>query len=262
MGIENVRVVLVEPLYSGNVGSVCRAMANAGLEELTLVNPPVLDLGEARQMACHALHVLEGRRECATLADALADCTLVIGTSAREGLYRQHARSPREWAPIILEAAGQGPVALVFGREDKGLSNDELALCNRIIQIPTAPRCPSLNLSQAVLICCYELFVLSGEYQPPEEKSAPATSVLRERMFGIWRELLLEIGFMKADKADHMMLGIRRLMGRGAQTEDDVRILMGIARQAAWAAKHLHEQSPGVTPEDIGLRFSPHTDRL
>lgn len=238
MKLENIRIILVEPLYGGNVGSVCRAMANSGLKALTLVNPKPLDMGEARMMACHAKHVLDGRRECATLAEAVADCTLVIGTSAREGLYRQHARTPREWAPIILDAAAQGPVALVFGREDKGLSNDELALCNRIIQIPSDPDCPSLNLSQAVLICCYEIFVLADVYQPPEEKSIPATSELRERMFAIWRELLLKIGFMEPDKADHMMQGIRRLMGRGAVTEDDVRILMGIARQTDWAVDH------------------------
>ncbi len=238
MELDAIRVVLVEPLYSGNIGSVCRAMANSGLRHLVLVNPPVLDMGEARQMACHALHVLEGRRECPTLAEAVADCVLTVGTSARDGLYRQHARTPREWAPVIMDAATQGPVALVFGREDKGLSNDELAICNRIIQIPTSADCPSLNLSQAVLICCYELFVLAGIYQPPEEKSPLATSELRERMFEIWRELLLDTGFMKEEKADHMMLGIRRLMGRGAQTEDDVRILMGIARQCAWAMKN------------------------
>jgi tRNA/rRNA methyltransferase len=218
-------------------------MANNGLSALTLVNPKPLDLGEARKMACHAHHVLEARQECATLAEAIADCALVVGTSAREGLYRQHAKSPREWAPTILDTAKTSPVALVFGREDKGLSNDELALCNHIIQIPTDPDCSSLNLSQAVLICCYEIFVLSGIYEPPIEKSELATSELRERMFDIWRELLLTIGFMEPDKADHMMQGIRRLMGRGAQTEDDVRILMGIARQTEWAVEHLREKT-------------------
>ncbi len=244
MGLENIRVVLVEPLYGGNVGSVCRAMANAGIRALTLVNPNPMDLDEARMMACHAGPVLDGRRECATLAEAVADCTLVMGTSAREGLYRQHARTPREWAPVVLDAAEQGPVALVFGREDKGLSNEELALCNRIIRIPSDPACPSLNLSQAVLICCYELYVLAAVYEPPQEKSVPATSELRERMFAIWRELLLKIDFMEPDMADHMMQGIRRLMGRGAQTEDDVRILMGIARQAEWAVEHPRSHRP------------------
>ena len=242
MGLVNIRVVLVEPLYSGNVGSVCRAMGNNGLSALTLVNPRPIDFGEARKMACHAKHILEGRQECETLAEAIADCSLVVGTSAREGLYRQHAKSPRDWAPVILDAAQQRPVALVFGREDKGLSNDELALCNRIVQIPTDPDCSSLNLSQAVLICAYEIFLLAGIYEPPIEKSEPATSQLRERMFDIWRELLLKIGFMEADKAEHMMQGIRRLMGRGAQTEDDVRILMGIARQTEWAVEHLREK--------------------
>ena len=171
MELGNIRIILVEPLYGGNVGSVCRAMANSGIKALTLVNPKPLDMGEARMMACHAGHVLEGRCECATLAEAVADCTLVIGTSVREGLYRQHARPPREWAPVILDAAAQGPVALVFGREDKGLSNDELALCNRIIQIPTASDCPSLNLSQAVLIC------LPRAFSAASSSARPLTSV-------------------------------------------------------------------------------------
>lgn len=239
---DNIRIVLVEPLYGGNVGSVCRAMANNGLRHLILVNPPHLDQDEARRMACHAKPVLEGSRYCATLDEALSDCVFSVGTSAREGLYRQHARPPREWAPTLLEQAACGPVALVFGREDKGLSNEELALCQHIIQIPSDANCPSLNLSQAVLICCYELFLLAGDYEPPVEKSDLANHALRERMFALWRELLLDVGFMKDDKADHMMQGIRRLMNRGAQTEDDVHILMGMARQCAWAVRHREDR--------------------
>ncbi len=165
-----------------------------------------------------------------------------MGTSARTGLYRQHARTPREWAPVVLEDTERGRVALVFGREDKGLTNDELALCSRIIQIPTTDTYTSLNLAQAVMVCCYEIFAATDTYEPPEEKSALAPNELRERMFGIWRDLLLEIGFMESNKADHMMQGFRRVMGRGAQTEDDVRIMMGVARQSEWAIANLHKQ--------------------
>ncbi len=245
MGLENVRVVLVGPLYGGNVGSVSRAMANMGLQDLVLADAGELDWEEARMMACHARHVLDGRRTFATLADAVADCSLVIGTSARAGLYRQHARPPREMAREALSFSEAGKVALVFGREDNGLSNDELALCSRIVQIPTHAQTPSLNLSQAVLICCYELFLCGGDYEPPVEKSDWAVSESRERMFGIWRDLLLEIGFMKADKADHMMQGIRRVMGRGALTDDDVQIMMGVARQMQWAARTAKRHSAG-----------------
>lgn len=234
--LDNIRVVLVSPLYGGNVGSVCRAMANMGITDLALAAPRELDMFEAKKMACHALPVLDSRREFSTLAEAVADCGLVMGTSAREGLYRQHARSPREWAGRALEAAAGAKVALVFGPEDNGLSNEDLALCTQVMKIPTHAACSSLNLSQAVLICCYELFLLGGEYEPPVEKSVEAPSRLREQMFEIWRETLLQIGFMEDEKADHMMLGLRRILSRGSLTEDDVRIMLGIARQMQWAA--------------------------
>lgn len=248
MGLENIRIVLVSPLYGGNVGAVCRAMANMGLSDLVLAAPRPLDLQEARMMACHADGLLDARREVATLPDAVADCGLVMGTSARGGLYRQHARPPRAWAPRALEAAESGRVALVFGPEDKGLANEDLAVCTQIIQIPTTEAYSSLNLAQAVLICAYELFVAAGAYEPPREKSPEAPGALRERMFGLWRDTLLEIGFMNEEKAEHMMLGLRRILGRGTLTTDDVRILMGIARQSVWAARAGGRAAP--TPTD------------
>ena len=237
MLLENIRIVLVGPLYGGNIGSVCRAMTNMGLSDLAVAAPRPVDMGEARMMACHASHLLDARREYPDLASAVADCSLVMGATARLGLYRQHARTPREWVGRALEEAAASKVALVFGREDNGLSNDELALCTQIIQIPTTTEFSSLNVSQAVMVCCYELFVASQTYEPPVEKSPLATSDLRERMFELWRETLLEIGFMKDDKADHMMLGLRRVLSRGPLSVDDVRIMMGISRQALWAAR-------------------------
>ncbi|MFU8780188.1 MAG: RNA methyltransferase [Kiritimatiellia bacterium] len=239
MGLEQVRIVLVGPLYGGNVGAVCRAMANMGLADLRVVTPsPELDLQEARMMACHAGHVLDGRQIHDDLAAAIADCVLVVGTSGLAGLYRQHARTARGVAPELLSFSENGPVAYVFGREDNGLTTEELALCHRIVQIPSHAETPSLNLGQAVLLCCYELFMVGGDYAPPVEKSPPAESALRERMFSIWYDLLLDIGFMKEDKATHMMQGIRRVMGRGALTKDDVQIMMGVARQMRWAAQN------------------------
>ena len=119
MNLENVRIVLVGPLYGGNVGSVCRAMSNTGLKELAIADPRPLNMLEARMMSCHAEPLLRARQTFDTLAEAVADCGLVIGTSARRGLYRQHAKSPRDWAPTILEASAHSKVGLVFGREDK-----------------------------------------------------------------------------------------------------------------------------------------------
>lgn len=238
MSLDNIRIVLASPLYGGNVGSVCRAMANMGLSDLAVVAPRNLNLDEARMMACHATEILDHRTEFASLAEAVADCGLVMVTTAREGLYRQHAKTPREWAGKALDAVQTGKVALVFGREDNGLSNEELELATQIIQIPTTPEYPSLNLAQAVMVCCYELFVANGTYEPPVEKTPEAPSELRERMFAMWDDTLMKIGFMKDDKEDHMMLGLRRILSRGPLSVDDVRILMGIARQTLWASGH------------------------
>lgn len=233
---DRIRVVLVSPLYGGNVGSVCRAMANMGLRELVLAAPRELDMAEARKMACNAQDILEARREAPGLEEAVADCAVVVGTSARLGLYRAHSGTPRELAPQVLEAARDRRVALVFGPEDNGLENEDLAICTHVLQIPTDAARSSLNLSQAVLICLYEIFVAGGTFEPSEEKAPVATVDLRERMFEMWREMLMDIGFMKDDMADHMMMGIRRIFSRGARTTDDVRILMGVARQAGYAA--------------------------
>ena len=244
MPLSNIRVVLVNPLYGGNVGSVCRVMANTGLSDLVLVAPPALNMAEARLMACAASDILEGRRECPTFTDAVADCGIVAGSTARLGLYRSHSQTPREIAPRLLEAAANARVALVFGPENNGLSNDDLALCTHIIQIPSHPEYSSLNLSHAVLVCAYELFVAANVFEPSEEKSPEAPSVMRERMFAVWREAMLEIGFMKEDKAMHMMFGLRRILARGLLTKDDVRIMIGIARQMLWKARHAHGEAP------------------
>ena len=231
MILDNIRIVLVNPIYSGNVGSVCRAMANMGFSDLALVAPQPLNMNEARMMACHATHILRNRREYPSLESAVAGCSAVLGATARKGLYRQHAKTPREWAVRALDAARNGKAALVFGREDDGLTNEELSICTQIIQIPTTKKYPSLNVAQAVMICCYEIFIASGFYEPPKEKTGEAPSELRERMFSMWRDMLLNIEFMDDEKADHMMYGLRRIFARGALTEDDVSILMGIARQ-------------------------------
>lgn len=235
--MNNIRVVLVRPIYGGNVGSVCRAMANMGLSDLALVGAaPSIDIPEARKMACWAGAILENRKIFTNLADAVADCAVVMGATVRLGLYRQHSKTPREWSARILAVAQTGKVALVFGPEDNGLSNEELELCTNLIQIPSSDQYRSLNLSQAVMICAYELFAASSLFAPVPEKSPEAASAMKERMFEMWEQALLEIGFMEDDKAQHMMLGVRRIFARGRLTEDDVRILMGIARQTRWCA--------------------------
>ncbi|MBU0676748.1 MAG: RNA methyltransferase [Verrucomicrobia bacterium] len=237
MQLDHIKVVLVSPLYGGNVGSVCRAMENMGLSDLAIAAPrDDVDWDEAVRLAYRADGTLAQRREFATTADAVADCSIVAGTTARKGFYRSHAKTPREWAPFLVQKAQSNKVAILFGPEDKGLCNEDLALCTQIIEIPSTDNYPSLNLSHAVMVCAYELFLASGQFEASTEVSTEADSEFRELMFEKWRQALLDIGFMKEDKAPHMMMGLRRILSRGSLTENDVKILIGIAQQAQWCA--------------------------
>lgn len=242
--LDNIRIILVNPIYGGNIGSVCRAMMNMGLSQLALVNPRPYTLDDALKMACHASAIYENRKEYATTAEAVADCALVAGTSNRGGLYRDHSKSPREWAPRLLDVAATQPVAILFGSEDNGLSLDDLALCTQFIRIPSSPAYKSLNLAMSVMICVYELFTAAGTYEAPYERSEECPSAMREAMFAKWRDALLGIGFMTTDTADHMMLGIRRILSRGTLTVKDVQILLGMAAQTQWAASQLPPKPP------------------
>ncbi len=234
--LEGVRLVLLSPLYGGNVGSVCRAMANMGLSDLVIAAPRELDMDEAARMSCSAKPILQSIRYVDSIAEAVADCGVVVGTTARLGLYRQHAQTPRELAPRIVNALDSGKVAIIFGPEDNGLQNEDLECCTDLLRIPTTDSYSSLNISQAVLLCCYELYVCKGAYTHIGEKSEEALGASRKRLFEMWEKMLLDIGFMDEEKSQHMMLGVRRIFSRGSLSEDDVAILMGVARQAIWSA--------------------------
>ncbi|MCC5845721.1 MAG: hypothetical protein JJU05_15845 [Verrucomicrobia bacterium] len=246
--LDHIRIVCVNTLYGGNIGSICRAMKNCGLNHLTLVNPdPDLDQIELRKMALKALPVYQNRTETATLDEAVADCGAVAVTSGIDGFHREQARTPRDWAPELLGIAATGsPVALVFGAEDKGLCNDDLKRGTHWIRIPSDPEYSSLNLSQAVLICAHELYVANGSFTLQDERSPPAAHAFRERMFDTWAETCLSTGFCDEDKLNHMMMGLRRIFSRGAVTENDVKIMLGLARQCDWAAKNT--PAPPSTP--------------
>ncbi len=247
--IRNLRVVLVGTLYGGNIGSVCRAMANCGVSDLRLVAPSsIVDWDEARKMAVHATNLLDGRRTFGDLASATADCVAVVGTTRREGLYRAHTKDARMAAPELLQLAANGPVALVFGREDKGLTNDELLLCTHIVTLAAADDYQSFNLSQAVVLLCHELFRSSIGFVPTREKSPLASSAMRQRMMEHWRNYLLHIKFMNEEKADHMMEGFERIFSRGAMTEADMKILLGVIRQSEWALSNPNRLPDAATP--------------
>ena len=171
--LDNIAVVLVKPQFAGNIGSVSRAMKNLGLSRLILVSPGQDHLSEeARMMATSARDILEKAEIHPTLEKSLRGYRWIAGTSARKGRNRGPFVTPREICPEIITHARTIPVAILFGREDKGLTNEELAPCHALITLPTHSALRSLNLAQAVMLVCYELYLASLS-TPPENLCFP-----------------------------------------------------------------------------------------
>jgi tRNA/rRNA methyltransferase len=237
MSAANVRIVLVRPRGAANTGAVARVMKNMGLGDLVLVRPAFRGRFWARTMAVHAADVLEGARVCESLADAVSDCGLVAGTTCRQGPHRNDRATPRAAAAELMRAAAANKVALVFGPEDHGLSNRDLQLMQMLITIPSHESYPSLNLAQAVAVCCYELFAASAAAQTAEPAAPLATSASTEMMFERLQRAFLSIGFLLRDNPEHIMYAFRSMLGRARLEERDVRILLGLARQIEWFSR-------------------------
>lgn len=232
--LSNIDIVLAGTLSSGNIGSVARAMANMGLSRLSLVHPRCKIDQQSYFMATHGDDILRSARTCASLREALADAVYVFGTTARDRRWRD-ALEPRELGGRAVERARRGRVALVFGPEDMGLSNDELELCNEVISIPTADGASSLNLSHAVLVVCNEIFLACRDLPLADgELSEPAPVAMVEAMYDHMRESLLEIGFLNPQNPGHTLGMIRRLLSRTGLSVPEVRMLRGLFRQLVW----------------------------
>jgi tRNA/rRNA methyltransferase len=238
--LANIRIVLVRPRGSGNIGSIARAMKNMGARELAIVGSARTRSFWARAMAVHGRDILSEAKCYETIREAIGECTLVVGTTCRGGLYRKHSESPRALAPTMVEAAATGKVALIFGPEDHGLSNKDLEHCQLLITIPADPEYQSLNVAQAAMICLYEIYVagLSATHQADIER-ARAEQI--ERLFDRMRASLLKIGFLDSENPEHILLAFRRILGRAGLEEKDVRILTGLFRQIEWYAEHGRE---------------------
>jgi tRNA/rRNA methyltransferase len=231
--LDHIHVVLVEPQHSGNIGAVARAMKNMALSRLVLVNPVEHLAMEARMMAMHALDILQQAQVVDTLPQAIADAGYVVGTTRRLGKSRQAQQTSRSIAPLLLKLAASNPIALVFGREDSGLSNDELARCHELVTIPAHPTHGSLNLAQAVLLVCYELYV-SAATPPLAQPPRLATAEEVERLYARMQEVLRRIGFLHGSNPDRMMGYFRRFFARVGLKSRDVKVFLGVFRQIEW----------------------------
>ncbi|RLB12304.1 MAG: RNA methyltransferase [Deltaproteobacteria bacterium] len=231
--LDNINIVLVEPQIPENIGSVARAMNNMGLTGLIVVNPKNCELSRVLKTATgSSIDIVEQMEVFGDLLEALGRFQYVVGTTARIGALRPALTRPRELAQQLISISQNNLVALVFGPEDRGLSNAELRYCHTIATIPTA-RFASLNLAQAVMIFCYEIFMASRETEP-ETIPRMANKFELEGMYEHLKQVLTKIGFIDPQNPEHWMLNIRRFLSRTPLKARDVRIIRGICRQIDW----------------------------
>ncbi len=216
---ENIHIVLVEPQVPGNVGAVARAMKNMGLSRLVLVNPWFRGHPQARYMAHASEDVLDNARVFDSLREAVADSVLVVGTSQRRRTAVPFV-NPKKMAPRVLENTLSGPVSILFGREDRGLLNDEIKLCQLLVTIPSSKAQPSLNLSQAVMVIAYELYstVHPGASSPLD--LAPAEEL--EQMFEHLERSLTTLGFREWNDGENYLKSLRRVFSRTRMERRDI----------------------------------------
>jgi tRNA/rRNA methyltransferase len=247
--LGDIRFVLHRPRGAINVGAAARALANMGLRQLVIVRNGPLRPAWVRAMAAHAGGVVDSMRRCTTIHEAIAGCALVVGTTSRSRQYWPDPQPVRSLVSDIVARAASQAVAIVFGPEDHGLSNAELKLCHRTMTIPADDAYPSLNLAQAVMICAYELFLASTQTAAVDDRSPLAPVESLEAMYERLQRAFLSIGFLNRDNPDHVMLALRRLLGRTGLEEREVRILLGLARQIEWYGR---ESGRGITPSSTG----------
>jgi tRNA/rRNA methyltransferase len=233
LNLKNIAIVLQGTRYPENIGAAARAMLNMGFEQLILVDPQNYDLARINKMATHAASAVVERLEVYdTLKEALGDFNFVVGTTARLGGQRKVVSSPAKLAPKLVPLSDQNRIAILFGPEDRGLSNVDIRVCHTLVNIPTA-EFSSLNLAQAVMVTCYELFRFSLD-KPGE--FAPRLANLHElgAMYDQLKDVLMQISFINPDNPDYFMNNLRHFFGRMQLRAKEVQIIRGICRQVNW----------------------------
>lgn len=260
MRSDTIEIVLVNPSHPGNIGATARAMKTMGLDRLCLVAPRRFPHPEAQARAVAAEDVLARARVVETLDQAIGAAALVVGTSARERRIPWPVLDPRRCAQRITAVAAEQSVAVLFGREDRGLSNEELKLCHLHLAIPSVPEYSSLNLAMAVQIVCYELRMLAlGETLPDSAIAhwdAPlAAHAELERLYAHFEQTLSALGFLNPAAPRQLMQRLRRLYSRAQPDVMEVNILRGILSTTdKWIAAAHGEGPLPPLPEAVQQR--------
>ena len=234
--LSNIKIVLVETSHPGNIGAVARAMKNMSMDNLCLVNPKVFPSADATSRASGADDILAGAKVYETLPEAIGDCQLVLGASARCRSISWPELTPRECAEKVIIHEPGNKVAIVFGRENSGLKNHELDLCHFLLRIPCNSEYSSLNIAAAVQVVCYELFVAAGVQENSrvgDKGDIPlATAEQMESFYGHLHQALVDIDFMQPDQSNSIMRRLRRIYNRIHLDTKELDILRGILRMS------------------------------
>ena len=231
---ENIKIVMVNTTHPGNIGGAARAMKNMGLSRLVLVDPKDYPSDKAQWRAAGALDVLDSVEVVSTLDEAIADCGLVVGTSARERRIPWPLLTPRECGERSWVESSNHEVAIIFGREDRGLTNDELQKCHFHVHIPGNPEYPVLNIAAAIQVICYEIrmaFITESNGGPlhyDDWDVQPAKTQDVELYFDHLEETLETLGFYNPDNPRQTMTRLRRLFGRIRMDEMELSIMRGV----------------------------------
>jgi len=252
---DNISIVLHKPRYPENIGAAARCMCNMGLSQLVVVNPENFILKKVLKLATHmAADIVEHAAFYTDLKEALSRYNYVAGTTARLGGERQVVNSPSKLAEKLVSISAKNRVAIVFGPEDKGLSNEDIRLCHTLVNIPTA-EFSSLNLAQAVMIICFEIFSAGRK----EKEGFVPRLASRHELDGMYdqlKDILVKISYINHENPDYWMNKLRYFLTRMQLRAREVSIVRGICRQIEWYGKKRYEDGLKTKEKDK----SPRTD--
>ncbi|HUT52843.1 MAG TPA: RNA methyltransferase [bacterium] len=248
--LDNLRVVLVSPKFPGNLGMTARAMKNCAVSDLRLVAPRAELNKEAYLLAPAGSDILDTAKIHDTLAQAVSDCGLVIGTTRRKGVARRNIITAEQAADMVRPVLAVNRVALVFGAEDNGLSNDDLSICHWMLSMTTGSEAQSFNLSHSVAII---LFLINRAVVGAAlDQRKLATTRNLEAMFSDIERFLLETGFIRKEDPKRIMTTVRQILHRSGLSERDIKILRGTLRQSRWRIKNPDAE---LYPRDMKIRL-------
>ncbi|RCU48781.1 tRNA (cytosine(32)/uridine(32)-2'-O)-methyltransferase TrmJ [Corallincola luteus] len=239
--LDNIRIVLISTSHTGNMGSAARAMKTMGLSELYLVNPESEPDGKATALAAGASDIVHSAKIVGSLDEAINDCGLVIGASARSRTHSWPMLEPRECGEKVFVESQKHPVALVFGRESSGLTNEELQQCNFHVHIPANPDYSALNLAMAVQVLCYEVrMAMLASAQAPQKQASELEYPLANEMEGFYQHLeqaLKDTGFIVPQHPGTVLTKLRRLFNRARPEAQELNMLRGVLSSVQKAAR-------------------------